>query len=78
VKLSHEEAKKALLRYLDRKRGPLLVGEAAVTLGPLWSFKETEVVLAELVEEGSLRLAREDEKGDFEVQTAYVRCKKQE
>jgi hypothetical protein len=36
------EAKKQLLLYLDRKRGPLMIGEAAITLGPCWSLKDAE------------------------------------
>lgn len=76
MKFSVPEAKKALLLYLDRKkRGALLVGEAAVTLGPLWSLRETEALLDEMVREGTLRLAREDEKQIMDVRVAYVRCK---
>jgi hypothetical protein len=67
------EAKKALLRYLDRKRGPLLIDEAARTLG--WSLAETQRLLIEMATDGILRAAREDEnvrvKKDPKLPTRY-------
>lgn len=73
-KLPLSEAKKQLLLYLDRKRGPLLIGEAAVTLGPLWSLKDAEELLNVMVAEGTLRLLRDDEHALFDTRLAYVRC----
>jgi len=73
-KLPLSEAKKQLLLYLDRKRGPLLIGEAAITLGPCWSLKDAEELLNAMVEEKTLRLIREDERAKFDTRIAYVRC----
>jgi hypothetical protein len=68
------EAKKQLLLYLDRKRGPLMIGEAAITLGPCWSLKDAEELLDVMVEEKTLRRIREDEQRHFDTRIAYVRC----
>jgi hypothetical protein len=50
-----DKAKAHLLAYLDRKKMPLLIGEAALELGALWSLKDTEALLDRMVVEGTIR-----------------------
>jgi len=73
VKLTRDEAKERILTG-PRKR-ILLVGDVALLLGPLWSLVETEALLYEMVQEGSLRTLTTEEKHRLDTRHGFLRCK---
>lgn len=74
-KQSREEAKKTILRHAERREHPVLVGEAALVLGPLWSLTEVESLISEMVREGGIRPITEEEKARWDLRHGYTRCK---
>lgn len=52
-----EEARKKVLELAYRREKPLLVGEASISISPLWSLSETLDLLWEMVDRGELRPA---------------------
>jgi hypothetical protein len=71
-----DEARKVIFKCLDRSDRPLLIGQATLALGPLWTLSETEGVLGKLVEEGILRELTPEERWKWDLAHGYVRCKK--
>lgn len=55
---TEEEAREAILDLLRRNNHrPIMVGELALYIGPLWSLADTEKLAYRLVAEGKLREA---------------------
>ena len=69
MRKTKSDAKKAILRHIERREKRLLIGEASLVLGPNWGLKETEELLDEMVEEGTFRVDLIDHRKN------YLRCK---
>lgn len=55
-KISFEEAKARVLELFRKTpHRPVLIGEAALLLGPMWTLGETESLLAQMRTEGVIR-----------------------
>jgi len=73
VKLTCDQAKERILTGPHRRI--LRVGDVALLLGPLWSLVETEALLHEMVQEGTLRGLTDEEKRQLDTRHGFVRCK---
>ena len=51
-KATGAEARERVLELLRKVERPVLIGEAALVIGPLWTLEETEALLEGLVTEG--------------------------
>lgn len=59
---SEEEAREAIIDLLRRdSHHPIMVGELALYIGPLWSLVDTENLAYRMVAEGKLREATPEE-----------------
>lgn len=54
-KKTREEAIERTLALLREKRRPILIGEAALAMGALWTLEDAEALLEFLASEGRLR-----------------------
>jgi hypothetical protein len=60
------------LEIIRLKRGPVLVGEVALSLGPLCSLKEAEGLLTDLAVEGEIRRLTPEELEKIDCRLAYI------
>lgn len=63
--------KKMVLEAYARTDRPILVGPVTMLRGWTGSLVETEILLEEMVSEGTLRRVTADEKRRFDVQMGY-------
>lgn len=70
----HDEAKKKVLQSAGNRDRPILIGEVSVMLGA-WSLTETEDLLKDMVDDGSLREITPKEARRFSRTHGYLRCK---
>lgn len=73
-KKTPKQAREKALWLFTRTERPVLVGHLALEL-PYYSLVEVEGILLQLVTEGLIRLASEEEKQFFGIQHGFVRCK---
>jgi len=64
--------KSKALDFIQRKRGPVLVGEICLFLGSLCSLRDAETVLSELATEKLIRRLSPDELNQMGLVIAYV------
>jgi hypothetical protein len=65
-KASEAEARERITTILtEQSYRPVLIGEMSLRIGPLWSLKETEVLVETMVQEGLLRPATEEESRNY-------------
>jgi len=65
-KKTEEKAREIVVCYMQKKQyRPVLVGELALEIGPLWTLDDTEFLLNCMLREGSVRRATEKEKSQY-------------
>jgi len=62
-KRTKAEAREEILRFFSKNECPILIGQACLALGPLWSLAETEGIFSDLVEQGAIHPLSPEERG---------------
>jgi hypothetical protein len=72
--LAKDDAKEAVLKMFGKTARPILIGTAALQLGPFWTLQKTEALFEELAEAGKIRCLTKLEQEANDLTSGYVLC----